>query len=182
MEFKPFQKIPRLSRNIIVTEKLDGTNAIIAISDDGDFFVGGRNGWLLPDKDKDNFGFARWAYENRDELMRLGPGYHAGEWWGSGIGRRYNIDEKRFSLFNTSRWSDPEVRPACCHVTPVLYEGIFSEQAILDCLTRLATEGSVAAPGFMKPEGVIVFHVAGNLMFKKTIERDEKPKGSREIS
>jgi len=28
----------------------------------------------------------------------------------------------------------------------------------------------------MKPEGVVVFHIAGNLGFKKTIEKDEVPK------
>jgi hypothetical protein len=39
--------------------------------------------------------------------------------------------------------------------------------------------GSKAAPGFMKPEGIVVFHVAGNVGFKKTIEKDEEPKGAR---
>jgi hypothetical protein len=28
----------------------------------------------------------------------------------------------------------------------------------------------------MRPEGVIVFHVAANIGFKKTLERDEEPK------
>lgn len=37
--------------------------------------------------------------------------------------------------------------------------------------------GSMAAYGFMKPEGVVVYYVAGNVMFKKTIEKDEKHKG-----
>jgi hypothetical protein len=31
----------------------------------------------------------------------------------------------------------------------------------------------------MKPEGIVVFHVAGNVGFKKTIEKDEEPKGAR---
>jgi hypothetical protein len=39
--------------------------------------------------------------------------------------------------------------------------------------------GSKAAPGFMKPEGIVAFHVAGNIAFKKTIEKDEEPKGAR---
>lgn len=29
----------------------------------------------------------------------------------------------------------------------------------------------------MKPEGIVVFHVAGGYLFKKTIEKDEEPKG-----
>ena len=28
----------------------------------------------------------------------------------------------------------------------------------------------------MKPEGIVVFHIAGNVGFKKTIEKDEVPK------
>ena len=29
----------------------------------------------------------------------------------------------------------------------------------------------------MKPEGVVIYHKAANMMFKKTIEKDEEPKG-----
>jgi hypothetical protein len=173
MEFVAFPKMARLSREIIVTEKLDGTNAQIFIGEDGEFAVGSRTRWITPEQD--NYGFARWAHDNRDELLQLGPGRHFGEWWGSGIQRRYNVPEKRFSLFNVARWG--EDRPACCHVVPVLYRGEFSQLAINDCLTRLGFEGSVAAPGFMKPEGIVVFHVAGNVGFKKTLEKDDQPKG-----
>jgi hypothetical protein len=78
-----------------------------------------RSRWITPDDD--NFGFAAWVEANRDELLTLGPGRHFGEWWGSGIQRGYGLPkgEKRFSLFNVSRWG--ESRPACCHVVPVLY-------------------------------------------------------------
>ena len=60
---------------------------------------------------------------------------------------------------------------------PILYEGPFSTSAIGDVLAMLATNGSAAAPGFMKPEGVVIYHVQGRLYFKKTIEKDELPKG-----
>jgi hypothetical protein len=40
-------------------------------------------------------------------------------------------------------------------------------------------QGSRAATGFMKPEGVVVFHVSGNVGFKKTIEKDDEPKGKK---
>jgi len=33
MEFKTFAKIPRLSRECIITEKIDGTNGVIWIPD-----------------------------------------------------------------------------------------------------------------------------------------------------
>jgi len=177
VEFKPFVKIPRLSREIIVTEKIDGTNGIIAIGEDGEFAAGSRSRWINPGFDSDNAGFAKWAYENKDELMKLGPGYHYGEWWGQGIQRGYDLKEKRWSLFNVSRWEDDAVRPACCHVVPVLFRGLFDTAIIENVLNNLKNNGSVAAPGFMRPEGVVVFHTAGGNLFKKTIEKDEYHKG-----
>lgn len=173
IDFVEFPKLARLAREVIVTEKIDGTNAQVCITEDGGFYVGSRTRWITPEDD--NFGFARWAHENREELMQLGPGSHFGEWWGAGIQRRYGLTERRWSLFNTVRWG--ESRPACCHVVPVLYRGVFDTIAIDGQLNALAREGSVAAPGFMKPEGVVVYHPAGNVGFKKTIEKDEVPKG-----
>lgn len=177
-EFEPFPKIARLSREIIVTEKIDGTNAVIYIGEDGHFMAGSRTQWLV---NSDNHGFAAWAANNTDELMTLGPGRHFGEWWGSGIQRGYGLQkgEKRFSLFNVSRWADDAVRPACCSIVPVLYTGLFDTNAIEAQLNNLRAYGSVAAPGFMKPEGVVIFHPQGNVGFKKTIERDEEWKGKQ---
>ena len=107
----------------------------------------------------------------------LGPGRHFGEWWGSGIQRGYGLPkgEKRFSLFNVKRWT--ENRPQCCYVVPVLYQGDFDTGVNLDTMKTLAYGGSLAAPGFMKPEGVVIYHTAGNVLFKKTFEKDEKGKG-----
>jgi hypothetical protein len=173
-EFKAFDKIPRLRRNVIVTEKIDGTNAIVHISEDGIVRAGSRSRWITPEDD--NYGFAAWVRDNADELRRLGPGYHYGEWWGQGIQRRYNIEGKRFSLFNAGRWADELVRPKCCHVVPVLMTG--SQDLVVDvALARLRNEGSVAAPGFMSPEGIVVYHTASRSLFKVTLERDEEPKG-----
>ncbi len=193
--FEEFDKIARLSREIVITEKIDGTNAQILIADDQQpflhekhgelpFLCGSRNKWIYPGED--NAGFAAWAYKNAKELMGLGPGKHFGEWWGSGIQRNYGLKEKRFSLFNTGRWFDA-VRgtktndkqfsaPSCCYVVPCLYVGGFSERMINTQLEQLRDQGSIAAPGFMKPEGIVVYHTAANLYFKKTIEKDEMPK------
>lgn len=177
MDFVEFPKIARLSREVVVTEKIDGTNAQICIGDDGSIAAGSRNRWITPEAD--NFGFAAWVSEHADELRKLGPGRHFGEWWGHGIQRRYGLAEKRFSLFNVSRWSDDAERPSCCHAVPVLYRGLFDTAAVDQCLQSLIFKGSVAAPGFMKPEGIIVFHLAGNVGFKKTIEKDEEPKSQQ---
>lgn len=172
MEFQEFPKMARLSREIIITEKIDGTNAQIAIGENGEFFVGSRSRWITPEDD--NYGFAKWAYENKDELMQLGVGRHFGEWWGNGIQRKYNMDRKIFSLFNVSRWS--ENRPSCCDIVPTLYRGEFSEIEIMKCLDYLDKNGSAASPGFMNAEGIVVYHVAAGIGFKKTIHKDEVPK------
>jgi hypothetical protein len=174
MIFVEFQKIARLSRECTVTEKIDGTNGCIAIGDGGEFYVGSRQRWITVEAD--NFGFARWAHENMDELLKLGPGRHWGEWWGAGIQRRYGLTEKRFSLFNVHRWGDAAVRPACCHVVPVLYSGPFTTFYATDALRRLEQYGSAAAPGFMEPEGIVIYHSAANALFKKTIKGDEEGK------
>ena len=79
-EFIPFPKIARLSRLAIVSEKIDGTNAQVLITEDGDIFAGSRSRWITPEDD--NYGFARWVEGNKDTLLKLGPGRHMGEWWG----------------------------------------------------------------------------------------------------
>jgi len=178
MEFVAFPKIARLSREVVITEKIDGTNGVICIGEDGGFHVGSRTRWLNAETG-DNDGFLLWALTHKDELMRLGPGTHFGEWWGSGIQRGYGLvkGEKRFSLFNVHRWSDDSVRPACCSVVPVLHRGVFDSTDAMNALHILKRDGSKAAPGFMRPEGIVIFHTAGGYMFKKTIEKDEQPKG-----
>lgn len=194
MEFVGFPKMARLNRQCIITEKIDGTNASIHIDVDKDIFlVGSRTRWITPESD--NFGFARWAYEHRDELMGLGNGTHFGEWWGQGIQRTYGIKEKRFSLFNVGRWclagntpaiipnADPrivktqDVLPECCGLVPELYRGMFDTQVCHDIINVLRDQGSRAVPGFMKPEGIIVYHIAAGIGFKYTCEKDEKAKG-----
>lgn len=171
-DFVAFPKMARWSREIIITEKIDGTNASIFIGEDGEFLTGSRTRWITPDAD--NYGFSRWAHENRDELMKLGPGHHFGEWWGAGCQRGYGLTEKRFSLFNVSRWA--EDRPACCHVVPTLYRGPMYPGA-MDFALSVLEGNSRAAPGFTDPEGVVLFHVAAGIGFKKTFKKDDQPKG-----
>lgn len=193
-EFIPFPKLPRLQRTVIITEKIDGTNAQVYITDDGKMRFGSRTRWITPEND--NFGFARWATDNKEELLKLGPGRHFGEWWGRGIQRNYGLSERRFSLFNVARWcphgevpkaiptADPrtvkmqEVLPACCHLVPILWQGLFTSVVAIVHIWQLEQTGSYAAPGFMNPEGIVVFHVAGNVGFKMTLDNDGVPKSS----
>lgn len=178
IEFKEFPKIARLNREVIVTEKIDGTNAAIVIDEDGNVAAQSRTRLITPEDD--NFGFAAWVLEHHMELFeKLGPGHHFGEWWGRGIQRGYGLSERRFSLFNVSRWSDPAVRPECCDCVPVLRRGTaaMSFDVAKEAMDALRRYGSAAVPGFMKPEGIVCFHVQGNLMFKATLEKDAEWKG-----
>ena len=174
IDFEEFAKIARLNRECAISEKIDGTNAQVIIGDAGEVVAGSRTRIITPNED--NFGFALWTATHAEELRTLGPGRHYGEWWGSGIQRKYGLTgaDKRFSLFNSERWGID--RPACCQVVPILYKGLFSTGAVEDCLARLRTEGSIAAPGFMKPEGVVIWHTAARINFKVTLERDSEPK------
>lgn len=173
-EFVAFPKISRLNRTVIVTEKIDGTNGIIHIAEDGVVAAGSRSRWITPEKD--NFGFAAWVKANEEDLRKLGPGYHYGEWWGLGIQRGYGLKEKRFSLFNSSRWTHSDVRPACCGVVPILCADSRPNVAVEAALAILRSEGSRAAPGFTDPEGIVAFLTASRTMFKVTLKNDDEPK------
>lgn len=168
-EFKDFGKIARFRTiTAIVTEKLDGTNAQVLVPEDPaePIFVGSRNRWITPGKTTDNMGFAAFVQENADVFRHLGPGRHYGEWWGAGIQRRYGLDEKRFWLFNVDRYSGglpttlSERLGTRVGLVPVLYRGPVDSTAVQAAIDKLYAEGSVAVPGWMKPEGVIV-NIAG---------------------
>lgn len=179
IKFEGFQKIPRLLRDCIITEKIDGTNAQVfiypTVTGALELRAGSRNRWLTVDDD--NFGFARWCESNREELLKLGPGRHFGEWYGTGIQRGYGLTEKRFALFNPDAYPN-ETRPACCQVVPVLSRGLFSTDLVLKAKYNLCEGGSVLVPGYMNPEGVVVWHSAARQMFKVTLENDNNPKGA----
>ncbi len=165
--FIPFKKIPRLSRDMVITEKLDGTNASIHITEDGEFITCSRNRVITPGDD--NYGFSKWAHENKEELMKLGVGSHFGEWWGQGVQRGYGLTEKRFSLFRKVNGVE---YPSCVSFVPVLYRGKFDTRVIENEVIALSVAGSMAVPGFMEPEGVVVYHEASGQLFKKTCKDD----------
>lgn len=206
VEFAEFEKISRLNREVIVTEKIDGTNGQVHIRPaessrlefgydtqveiDGVphyLRAGSRTRWVAQVGGDDNNGFGRWVYQHAHELAALGPGQHFGEWWGQGIQRKYGLTEKRWSLFNVSRWKDPGDQhappdavlvPACCYVVPILTRGIGFEP-VARALDMLRDSGSFAAPGFMKPEGIVAFHTHARTLFKVTLERDTEHKSER---
>lgn len=219
IEFQPWPKTPRFNRDVIITEKIDGTNAAIiidevpehmlhtaaaathsfdemlaclqtglqgvsamAVHEDKVYWVGAQSRKRLIVPGDDNFGFAAWVAKNAEQLVAaLGPGRHFGEWWGSGIQRGYGLSkgEKRFSLFNTERYAHvAEITGGLIDIVPELYRGPLNDNALWWVKRGLEVNGSVAAPGFMDPEGFIIFHTAARQVFKVLLEGDDTHKGA----
>jgi hypothetical protein len=119
--YPAFRSIPRLNREVVVTEKIDGSNGLIDIRreffgpsewneqpgvtvllDMSELDEGGVPRWQWEVRagsrkrwislEQDNFGFAQWVRANAETLaLELGEGLHYGEWWGSGIQRGYGL-------------------------------------------------------------------------------------------
>jgi hypothetical protein len=190
--FVAFPKIARLRREIVVTEKIDGTNSCILVPErpEEPLLAGKRSGWIFPGP-TDNFWFAQWVQDHAAELRAgLGPGLHFGEWWGERINKRYpTVQGRKFSLFNTERWRPTGITnmlygekavpaPACCSVVPVLSRAArLNDQSIEEIIVSLREHGSFVAPG-CKAEGIVVYHTAAKTAFKVTCEKDNEWKGN----
>lgn len=188
--FEKFRKIPRLFRDVVVTEKIDGTNAVVVVPADPTLPVvfGSRNRWISPGKGTDNYDFADWGTRNADQLREaLGPGWHHGEWFGAGIARKYGLTERRWALFNSSVFQvdphtglthkhgngtrNPTALPSNVTVVPVLHRGPMTDQTIAQAIADLRQHGSYVVP-FMNPEGIVVCHLASGQLFKFTLDGD----------
>lgn len=166
--FIAWPKIPRYENDsVIITEKIDGTNACIAIHNDGTYHVQSRKNIITPEKD--NAGFARWVENNIENVMKLGPGYHYGEWWGGNIQRGYGV-EKRFSLFNSGRWNTENL-PLNIHVVPILYQGKLIPEIVQQISEQLLSTGSVAVPNWMKPEGFCIYYTQSKIYQKVILDK-----------
>jgi hypothetical protein len=187
MNFIKWPKIPRLKNEVFhISEKIDGTNACIVIERspaiDFDsttpiatlwkngigFNVGAQSRTRLITPEDDNYGFAVWVQTNAEQLLEdLGEGHHFGEWWGQGIQRGYDLKEKRFSLFNPTKHSE-----ICSHV-PILLSCEFENlhEWIINLTENLETTGSRAAPGYMKPEGLVIYGEQSKAYWKVIIDK-----------
>lgn len=195
MSYPKFGSIPRWYKDFTISEKIDGTNGLIAVTDDDEnyeafrsdgaepvgfhhglaIFAGSRNRWLS--LESDNYGFARWVSEHAEQASELDLGLHYGEWYGQGIQRNYSLTEKRFALFNSYRWGID--RPDSFDVVPVLWKGSGDDiqSGIDEAITQLALKGSVLVPGYRNPEGLVIYSHETNKYWKKTLEHDRVPKG-----
>ena len=154
--------------------------------DEGDewlYDVGAQSRNRLIDPAHDNFGFAAWVEENAQDLVdALGVGRHFGEWWGSGIQRGYGLTkgEKRFSLFNVTRYEGVSIPEIGLGVVPILDLvdrdcTLFEVAGAVDrALQDLAYFGSYAVDKYMNPEGIVLFHSRSGQTFKKYIDPNQK--------
>lgn len=214
VQFEEWPKTTRLFRDCIITEKLDGTNACVifkkldmknpngsigairVFARDGSYyglFAQSRKRLITPESD--NYGFATWALANHEELWYiLGEGRHFGEWWGQGIQRKYDMPQKVFSLFNTTKWfapvaADPGDSPVqralemniCVDVVPTLEQCKFDSGRIRSVGNLLFETGSMATEKytgkiFDRPEGICVYHTASGAVFKYTFDNNDQGK------
>lgn len=187
VSFTPFGKLQRLydSRHgVVITEKVDGTNAGIHIRNGIVAGVQSRKRLITPEDD--NYGFAAWVTDNEAMIVELlGDGLHFGEWMGRGIQRGYGLNDNRFLLFNTPRWRNtlPDPRLPQLGVVPLLYWGDVEENG-LDCAvayarSTLELEGSQVNPGYVNFEGVVVFFPDSGASFKHVINAPSSKKKTR---
>lgn len=191
MEFKAFEKINRLNNvGMQITQKIHGTNAQVMIYEvleqngfqpDGHSYVqvdgktffiraGSRTRWIYPGDD--NYGFAAFVDQHKEEFIRkLGPGQHFGEWAGLGINSGEGLDKKVFVLFDFWKYPPERELPPGCVVVPVLYQGPFDLAKIEEVMADLKANGSKLAPGFMRPEGIVITTMGHRL--KKVFEAEE---------
>lgn len=206
-----FEKYPKIGRlkgaGMTITEKIDGTNAQIVISNEIIIGVGSRKRAILPNVDvmrdeagrtirdslgmplrpkqvRDNFGFAAWVRDNAAGLVEfLGEGTHYGEWAGPGIQKNpLGLEARRFFVFNTHR-NPPEKFAALgdlvegLDAVPVVFEGQFNLDMIDLIHQQLLESGSHV-------EGAAFPNIPEGIVisvfgskFKRTL--DDRPKGTR---
>lgn len=180
-QFKGWGSTPRENKNKTVLEKIDGTNACVVIYD-GQVKAQSRKRMITPDDD--NYGFAKWVYDNAGVLMdTLGFGYHYGEWFGPGIqGNPLGVESKRFALFHATKYTEDNGyelnKVDGLETVPLLHHGqcnIWTIPQIVEDLEMYgskvkgtATDGTVAA----KAEGIIVWNNETKTRTKILLEND----------
>jgi hypothetical protein len=157
MEFRAWPKIKRGDLlEVTITEKIDGTNGCIQIEDGEIVGIQSRKRMITPTDD--NYGFAHWVYENREDILVLGDGYHYGEWAGPTIQKNHiGMTHRQFLLFDINRY---ERIPECCCLVPELYTGKLHEGMVEHYLAQVADHNG---------EGIVIYHHATGTRRKYTV-------------
>jgi hypothetical protein len=90
--------------------KLHGTNAAVGFTETGEMFCQSRTAIITPEAD--NYGFAKWATENRSMFPPLKSSVIYGEWCGQGIKRGVAVGDLPkmfvpFAVRTNGRWWTP---------------------------------------------------------------------------
>lgn len=208
IQFQAWPKTPRLFRDIVITEKVDGTNSAVIIQEsdsDGEcsayvlahverdgveyeVAAQSRNRLALPGKATDNHGFAGFVQQNAEELFDLlGPGRHFGEWWGKGIQGRYkNVHPqiRGFALFNTAKHKVLHAWLPMHGGIDVLVEPVHVlyegpfSEKVIRDTLEELKENGSWTSPLDKAEGIVVFHTQSRQVYKYTIEGDDAYKGA----
>jgi hypothetical protein len=193
--FIKWPSTPRWHKGITITEKIDGTNACIRILD-GTVTTQSRKRLITPEDD--NFGFAKWAYDNAGALTDvLGYGVHFGEWFGEGIQKNpLGIEGKRFAHFSPWKYNEVEqerIRESgLVEFVPVLFEGQADYNVIPNIIEGLELYGSRVAGAklvsqgyahepdeYARAEGIIVWHRETQQKYKILLDNDAVHKGQQ---
>lgn len=187
VEFKTWPKIPRIKGlPVVITEKIDGTNACVIVENGEVVGCQSRNNLLAHNNTgeltiyQDNMGFAQWVLRNKESLKDLGDGHHYGEWAGPGIQNNpHKLGAKRFFLFNTGRWNN-ENKPHVCDVVPVLHRGSYDVTIINDTMSELECGFNIGqlcpntGPStYSFAEGIIIYFESLNTYAKHTLKSPE---------
>jgi len=162
-----FQKWPKIKRvhkvDMVITQKMNGTNGQILFEDNGDFMIGSRNQWLS--MHQDNFGFYHWAHAHITELFDIfGPGRHYGEWCGPGIQNGEGLKERVFFSFNPFLEKPHTVEWMNVEPVPLLRHGRWGPNEMDIALAHLDIFGSAVSRRYyilgqnclVEPEGIVV--------------------------
>jgi len=162
--FIKWAKIQRLHKaEMVITQKMNGTNGQILFEDNGDFMIGSRNRWLSVHKD--NFGFYNWAHEHITELFEIfGPGRHYGEWAGPGIQNGEGLKERVFFSFNPFLEKPDTINWINVESIPLLYYGHWDDSQRDIAMQKLCEDGSqvsriyfpLGQNCFIEPEGIVI--------------------------
>lgn len=169
VEFEAWAKIPRaVLGDVVITEKIDGTNACVIIKDGEIVGIQSRKRMLNVGKENDNYGFATHVMENKERFLGLGEGRHYGEWAGIGIQKNpHNLDAKYFFLFNTLRWGAHNNPPEGIKVVRVIHQGEYTRAVIDGVMNKLKDDSEDA--GYIA-EGIVVFFPKLKAMEKHTFK------------
>lgn len=201
MPFEEFPKIARFKKEMVITEKLDGTNCQVAlfpleqpgseelvkmdpycigVVDTGlpfkfAVYAGSRNRWIAPEG---TVGLGKgcdnftFAKWVKENLLELAK---LGE--GKHYGEWYGIGIQRTYGLTEKRLALFNTARWGKHNpnTPACCEvvTVINAKTPEEAMMILSHLGSAHVPDFMNPEGIVIYHTGSRTMYKQTFEKDE---------